>query len=279
MGVSVVSFCQGVGHRALFNLFEPQHEELLQSCSKNDTMILHFFGNSMIKSESHYPETLPPLEPTLPPRRIRHVVHPKILSDSEMETLLNDTREILEWATKNFPGKILLCGPMPRYITPCCAENAHIIKDAYNQPVNMKNYTNAMSTHLKNSLSLPPRVEFLDYRQTISGEADNSFCPDKVHVSVSHQKKIVDFFVNTLSKKSSTNTATPTHTLDYQLTFSQALLKHHVFAKKIDIAPVKQEVDDLPPNIDDAISLATSDSLTPTVNEYLTQRYGINNLP
>ena len=133
-----------------------------------------------------------------------------------------------------------------------------------------------MSVHIKNSLPLPPRVEFVDYRQTISGEANISFCPGKVHVSVSQQKKLVELFVNSLSKKP----ASPTLKADYQMSFSQALLKHHDFATKIDITPVKSEIDELPPNIDDAINLAANDpEIPPTVQEYLALRYGITNPP
>ena len=223
----MTSFCKGVDHRALFGMFEPQHLEFIKKSSENDIMVLHFFGNSMLTIDSHFPETLPPLEPSMPPRHIRHVVNPKILSDCAMDTLLADSQEVINWAVDNFKGKILLAGPLPRYITPCCAENSHVIKDAYNQQVDMVKYTNAMSTHLKNSLTIPPRVEFIDYRQTISGEPDQTLCPDKVHISQVHQKKIVSFIVNSLSKP----VAPPPVKHHYESTFSDALLKFHVFSK------------------------------------------------
>ena len=284
LGAKMVNFCKGVDHRTLFNLFEPQHIEYLNKCVETDVMVLHFYGNSMLNISSHYPETLPPLEPTLPPRHIRHVVNPKILSDVEMDTLLSDSQEIISWAIKNFKGKILLAGPLPRYITPCCAENSHMIKDAYNQPVDMVKYSNAMSQHIKNSLDLPPRVEFVDYRHTIkAGDADKNLCPDKVHLSPSHQKKIVSFIVNSLSKPVSPSPPKP----HYTSTFSDALLKFHVFSKKVTTVTVKQEIlDDDPPTIDDAINLVCPQAPPPhgdqpvvTVQNYLSQRYGINNPP
>ena len=285
LGAQMISFCKGVDHRALFGMFEPQHIEYLKNCGETDVMVLHFFGNSMLTIDSHYPETLPPLEPTLPPRHIRHVVNPRILSDVAMDTLLSDAQEVITWAVDNFKGKILLAGPMPRYITPCCAENTHVIKDAYNQPVDMVKYTNAMSQHLKNSLDIPNRVEFVDYRHTIkAGDCDKNMCPDRVHVSPNHQKKIVSFIVNSLAKP----ICPPPQKPHYTATFSDALMKFHVFSKKV-VTPttVKQELDEEAPlTIDDAINLACpptpappSDQTVLTVQTYLSQRYGINSPP
>ena len=143
----------------------------------------------------------------------------------------------------------------------------------------MIQYTHALTTHVKNSLQLPDRIEFVDYRQTISGTADNSLCTDKVHISHESQKKVVNFILNTLSKK----IAPPSKKSHYALTFSEALLKYHVFSKKIEVDSVKEEIpdyDQMPP-IDDAISLAHPQNNTPapSVQTYLAARYGINNPP
>ena len=107
LGVRVHNFARGVDHQTLFKELTEAQGAAIRGASESDVLILDFFGNSMIHQVSHYGEPLPLKQ------FVRHVKKPAMLSDNQLICLCNDTLEILNWASKNFRGKIILCGPPP----------------------------------------------------------------------------------------------------------------------------------------------------------------------
>ena len=206
LGVHVFSFARGVDHQTLFKELTEEQGAAIRSATERDVLILDFFGNSMIYQISHYGEPLPMKQ------YVRHVEKPAMLSDQQMNCLCNDTIEILDWVSKNFRGKVILCGPPPRYLVPCCVEKSHTLRDAYNQAVDMEKYTNVFNNYVKEWMSLPKNCEFYDYRAILSGPLTKDDFTDRVHFTTPIKEKFASFIVSCLHKKpTSAVTRPPPH--------------------------------------------------------------------
>ena len=245
LGVKVFNFSRGVDHQTLFTELSTEQNKAIRSAAQNDLLILDFFGNSMITQTRHYGEPLPLKQ------YVRHVENPCMLSNNQLDCLLNDTLKILDWASKNFRGKVILCGPCPRYLSSCCAEKSHTIIDVFNQKVNMESYTNTLNRYIKDHLCLPENCEFFDYRACLSGPLSEDDFSDRVHYKDHVRQKFASFIVSCLKKKQTPPVVRPAPAI----TFHDALYLSKVYAFKGDFnASALDTAEEMsPPTIDDAI--------------------------
>ena len=200
----------------------------------------------MITQSRHYGEPLPMQQ------YVRHVENPKMLSNDQLNSLMSDTLKILDWASKNFRGKVILCGPCPRYLSSCCAEKKHTIIDVFNQKVNMEDYTNTLNRYIKDHLCMPANCEFFDYRPCLAGPLKKEDFSDRVHYSTAVRQKFSSFIISCLKKKPTPPVVRPTPAVS----FHDALYLAKVYAFKGDFvsSPFDTEEEMNPPTIDDAIN-------------------------
>ena len=248
LGVEVVSFCVPADHRVIFQSLSADQCSRLKNASEKDIIILDIFGNSILSLDGHYKEPLPENQ------SVRHSVNPRVLSNDLMNLLLADTHDILVWTSQNFPGRVQVCGPAPRYIKSCCAIQSHVCVDAYNQKLDMVAYTGVINTYLRDHVSLPNNTEFADYRNYLAGTFDADSLVDCVHFSSDVCAKYISFIIATLSKKPTPESIRPPP----QKNFHDTLVEAKVYVYKGNFTPSQSEVeDDSPPSIDDAINHIT----------------------
>ena len=244
LGVEVVPFIVPADHRTIFQSLTAEQCAMLKNASVNDVVILDIFGNSTLTLDRHYKEPLPENQ------SVRHSVNPRVLSNDLMSLMIHDTHDILSWISQNFSGRVQVCGPAPRYINSCCANQSHICVDAFNQKLDMVAYTGVINTYLRDHVSLPANTEFVDYRSYLAGTFDADSLVDCVHYSSDVCAKFVSFVLSTLSKKpvQAQNRPPP------QKNFHDTLFEAKVYVYKGSFAPSQSEVeDDSPPSIDDVI--------------------------
>ena len=161
-GINVINVSQGGDFFKNFPTIE-----IPQSNNIKDTMILHIHGNSILKKSKFYPSN-----------NIWHLLNPRFLNESEFEFLLSETVKIIEVIRKRFKGKILLIGPFPRHLTPCCSNPSHRI--APSKPfTTLLHYILCINQYL----SLHPalrldNLEFITFSQIFNSRFPKSYLKD-----------------------------------------------------------------------------------------------------
>ena len=135
-------------------------------------------------------------------RRCFHLLHPAILDDEAMDTLIARTNYLISALRANFKGRIFIIGAFPRHLEACCGLQDHAILDQNNQRLSMLGYTNLFNLFLQNNLELPDGTEFLDYQQIIGTNTFNSSSlVDGVHLASRFNKSCANFFLGAFKRK------------------------------------------------------------------------------
>ena len=107
--VNVVSSCAGGSITKAFEQFPVPSDS-----HKDDTLVLHCLGNPSI-SLSKYDKV----------EDSYHPVNPAMLNDDGVENVMDFLKDTLKWIRRNYSGRIVVVGPMPRYLEKCCDLNSH----------------------------------------------------------------------------------------------------------------------------------------------------------
>ena len=112
LDVKVVKCCRGG------NFLENWRKiKLPVSNSSKDVLILHFLGNNMFEHKGVVKDE----------KGAFHLNLPSFLSDSKINSLINQTVQIVKAIRTNFMGIIKLVGPFPRILKPCCPDPRHAL--------------------------------------------------------------------------------------------------------------------------------------------------------
>ena len=93
-----------------------------------------------------------------------HLLRPQLLTDELAALHIVHLSQIMVKMTGLFAGKIILLGPFPRHVEPCCNISEHAIVDATGDNVNMTNYILAFSKFIARSPGLRHDwIHYLEY--------------------------------------------------------------------------------------------------------------------
>ncbi len=120
-----------------------------------------------------------------------------------------------------FAGKIFLLGPFPRHLEMCCDNPDHAIVDTAGNPVNMINYTLALSKYTSSPGLSHERLHYFEYpavfgedfsRMALLTPWPNSCSGFYLNLTSQHQdfKKIFKFSCHPCWQEKTSPPATPT---------------------------------------------------------------------
>ena len=87
--------------------------EIPEINSTNDTLALIILDNESFKKQAKFNFD-----------GKTHFYNPKILSDFQIDSKINDLADLLDFITAHFYGKVFVLSPLPQFLVGCCfAEN------------------------------------------------------------------------------------------------------------------------------------------------------------
>ena len=120
--------------------------------------------------------------------------------------LVLDSGRVIHKILQYFPGSIYLFGPVPRHLTPCCEQEAHVIKGPADEMINMCAYTSSFSSFLQGSPGIVrDRVTYISYHE-IFGEVKDlkpDILSDGVHLSKAGQEQVAQFIISLMGDRPS----------------------------------------------------------------------------
>ena len=239
-GVETVNLCKGGD---FFENFKKLDLSFLKDFSKDDLIILHASGNSLLIKEHHQ----------LADGKY-HLLRPQLLTDELAALHIVHLSQILVKLTGLFGGKIILLGPFPRHIEPCCNTHEHAIVDAAGNPVNMVDYTLALSKFIARSPGLShDSVHYIEYPAIFGDNFMESYLVDGVHLNTGANEMLAQFLFSLLTKL---NKPTSHFKKNLQVQLSSLLYKKNIITNDTtDIMNNEEEADNMDGNIDTAIKL------------------------
>ena len=94
-----------------------------------------------------------------------------------------------------------MLGPFPRHIEPCCNTHEHAIVDAAGNPVNMVDYTLALSKFIARSPGLShDSVHYIEYPAIFGDNFMESHLVDGVHLNNGANEMLANFIFSLLTK-------------------------------------------------------------------------------
>ena len=181
-GVNIVQACAGGSVSKAF-----ERHPIPSVKVKGDTLVLHCLGNpslSMVRFDKCEEEKYHPVKPVL-------------LDDNGVDNVISYLMDTLEWVRREFKGRLIVVGPMPRYLAECCSNPDHHF---VNHPVfettleyfNMLNAFIAQNHNLRSSFDF----EFASYGDIFSEPFNASFLKDNVHLNTSCNQEYAVFISN-----------------------------------------------------------------------------------
>ena len=184
--VNVVSSCAGGNITKAFE----QHPVPVES-HKDDTLVLHCLGNPSI-SLYKYEKVGDSFHP----------VKPSLLNDCGVDSVVEYLKDALTWVRRNFKGRVIVVGPMPRYLSRCCDLNDHHFE---NHPIfsSITEYYHMLNVFLAkhNELRSAHDFDFLSFHEIFSEPFDSTFLRDSVHLTEDRSNEYAGFLANILEWK------------------------------------------------------------------------------
>ena len=200
--MNVISSCAG---GSMTKVFEQYPIPIAKH--KDDTLILHCLGNpsvSLLKFDK--------VNDTYHPHK------PNLLNDSGVENVVQFLSDTLTWVTKSFKGRVIVVGPMPRYLDSCCENPDHQFPDHTLFTSTMEYYL-LLNTFLAKHPDLRSKFEFdfCTYNDIFSEPFDSSFLCDSVHLVKDRSDEYAGFLCNIIDwkPKSSKNLSVSTSFLTW----------------------------------------------------------------
>ena len=212
-GVETVNWSKGGN---FFESFKKLDLSALKECNKDDIIILHATGNSMLVKEQHQLVN-----------GQYHLLHPQLLNDEQAALHVVHLSQVLVKLTSTFTGKIVMIGPFPRHIETCCDNRDHAIVDVTGSPVNMINYTLAVSKYIALSPGLShEHVHYIEYPAVFGDNFAGVNLTDGVHLQDSATETLSNFVFGLLTKL---NKPTSRYKKSLQVQLSSLLSKKNIF--------------------------------------------------
>ena len=164
-----------------------------QSDDTQDTLILHFFGNSAFKHGKFYLAM-----------GNWHLLHPEILDDEDVNGLFNKTSTLVHKIQETFKGKIKILGPFPRHLEPCCNDPKHKLPMG-NIPIQSTldyffKLNNFLAKHQKMVFT---STEFIPFYRIFGAKIPSPFTTDGVHLTPPCNKSYANFLSSISIRKPS----------------------------------------------------------------------------
>ncbi len=191
-GIQIIAHCKGGDY---LSYFWQQDRSFLAAGKEHDLLFVGFLSNLMLNKHSFWTDFLQNGQ------KVFHLQNPTILTDSQMEKLIEDINRLTIFLNQQFKGRVFLVGPFPRHISRCCGLQDHVVLDSVNQPVSMIGYTNLLSQYLRANLTFPERCEFVDYRDIYGKSFDARCLTDGVHLADSAYKISANFYLGAFQRR------------------------------------------------------------------------------
>ena len=107
--VNITSSCLGGKFEKVLDAFP-----IPEQCHKDDVIVLHSVGNMSLHLKDYKKEG-----------QNFHPVQPRFLNDTEVEALINSLISHLNVIRKSYKGRVVVVGPLPRYLNACCDDEEH----------------------------------------------------------------------------------------------------------------------------------------------------------
>ena len=227
-----------------FDNFKKIDLSFLKETSSDDLIILHASGNSKLVKDHHQ----------LADGKY-HLLRPQLLTDENAALHIVHLSQILVKLTDIFLGKIIMLGPFPRHLEPCCNIPEHAIVDVNGNSVNMTDYTLAFSKFIARSPGLShDRIHYLEYPAIFGDNLTADHLVNGVHLKDEASETFATFIFGLLTKL---NKPTSQYKKNLQVQLSSLLAKKNILTSDSTITINNEdEADNMDGGIDTAIKLA-----------------------
>ena len=124
-------------------------------------------------------------------------MNPLLLDDHGVDNIISYLCDTLEWVRRDFKGRVIVVGPMPRYLAQCCDNPDHHFPDhpVFQTTLEYYNMLNAFLAQ-NHQLRSAHDFEFCCYADIFSEPFNESFLSDNVHLTTSCNQEYAAFLSN-----------------------------------------------------------------------------------